>query len=273
MTLTTLCPAKINRFLSVGPPDGKGWHPLRTVFQAISLSDRLEVDFGSPSPGLQCSWPDLPAGNTLTKTLSLAQEAIQLPPLAIRLTKAIPAQSGLGGGSSDAAGLIRVLARWMPEAFPSYFQKEIAMSVGADVPFFLVGGRAKGEGYGEILTSLPDHPRRWLVIAQPEKGRSTPEAFRDLDAAPREWADWPDDETALYNDFERVAGCGSLELIEILLSLGCTQAGLTGSGSAVFGLTNSQADAESICSRLPEGLATFRTTCHTLSRQESLWMS
>ena len=130
MKLVVACPAKVNLFLSVGPPDATGYHPLRTVFQAISLFDELMIEIADRTEIL-CDWAGLPPENTLTKTLRLLQEIAILPPLRIYLNKRIPPQSGLGGGSSNAGGLIRAARKLVPsitdlEAFM------IARAVGAD---------------------------------------------------------------------------------------------------------------------------------------------
>lgn len=227
--MTIECPAKINTFLAVGPPDARGWHPLRTVFQAIDLADTLTIE-ESEGDETTFSIRDVPARNTVTEAVRLLREHVEIPPLRIHVEKRIPSESGLGGGSSDAAGVLRLLGRDLREET----LREIALKIGADVPFFLVGGRACAEGYGERLTPLPDLPERWLVLARPDEGCPTPEMFRRLDEKPRTFRDFPD-EDVLYNDFERVAPCASLDLIERLLVHGADDAALTGSGSVVFG--------------------------------------
>jgi 4-diphosphocytidyl-2-C-methyl-D-erythritol kinase len=236
------CPAKINSFLSVGPPDAKGWHPLRTIFEAISLYDVLTIHFGHKEPGIFCDWPGFPAENTLSKTLRLVSESVALPPMRIELEKNIPAQSGLGGGSSDAAGLLKLIHKIFPEALPDYFLKEVALSVGADVPFFLVGGRAKAEGYGEILTPLEDLPNEWAIVVQPRERVSTPDAFKLLDSIDREWHDF-DAADAGINHFELAAPPVCHEIKAELKAAGAEFSLLTGSGSAVFGLFGQDEEA------------------------------
>ena len=216
--------AKINPFLAVGPPDDRGWHPLRTIFQEIDLADTLTVE-RAEKDRVTFSVEGVPEANTLTRALDLIRESVDVPPVRIHVEKRIPAESGLGGGSADAAALLRHFG---------VRDLATALRIGADVPFFLVGGRARAEGYGEILTPLPDRPRRALVLARPEEGCPTAAMFRGLDAAPREFRAFPN-EDVLYNDFERVAPCASLDLVERLLVHGAQDAGLTGSGSVVFG--------------------------------------
>lgn len=268
MTRSILCPAKINSFLSVGPPDQKGWHPLRSIFEAISLCDVLTLHFGHKEPGIFCDWPDFPEENTLSKTLRLVSESVALPLMRIELEKHIPAQSGLGGGSSDAAGLLKLIHRIFPEALPDYFLKEVALSVGADVPFFLVGGRAKAEGYGEILTPLPDLPSEWVVVVQPEERVSTPSAFKMLDSVPREWHDFDSADEGI-NHFELAAPSVCLEIKAELRSLNAEFSLMTGSGSAVFGLFGQdQSAAQFACDKM-QGRHPFVWMGRTLTREES----
>ncbi|MBI5706859.1 MAG: 4-(cytidine 5'-diphospho)-2-C-methyl-D-erythritol kinase [Armatimonadetes bacterium] len=267
--LTVRCPAKVNLFLSVGPPDAIGYHPIRTVFQAVSLSDTLVISVADGPTRIECDWPGLPAENTLTKALRLAAEFTDLPSLSIRLDKSIPAQSGLGGGSSDAAGLIRALGVLTDGRLGPREQHEIACAVGADVPFFLVGGRAKGEGYGERLTPLPDTEPQSLLIVRPPIGVDTAAAYRGLDISPRAWHDFPENE-AFYNDFERVAPRESLEAREALLATGAKHALLCGSGSATFGVFPSATEAEAAAQRFAEKGTLHAWVARTLARNESL---
>lgn len=263
------CPAKVNWSLAVGPPDARGYHPLRTVFQAIGLFDILNIQIASTTE-VTCDWAGMPERNTLTRALSLAHEYAYLPPLHVHLTKRIPAESGLGGGSSDAAGLLRALATIAPEALTPHVCHEIAAAVGADVPFFLVGGRARGEGYGDRLTSLPDQLRTWLVIVRPNEGVATAEAYRRLDEIDYPWASPGENE--LFNDFERVAPCICGEIAERLQVHGAQGALLSGSGSAVFGVFDGPDAARQARDRLATELGFPAWVAPTLTRKESLWM-
>lgn len=278
--MKVLCPAKINTFLSVGPRDARGYHPIRTIFQAIGLFDELHIMPMGPGCGhsFVCDSAEVPSDNTVTKALRLLSEIAQVPPLHIELVKRIPAQSGLGGGSSDAAGLIRAINRFLPSPIADHHLMDVAVAVGADVPFFLVGGLALGEGYGEKLTPLPDQDVAHVVIVRPKVGVSTKEAYERLDAAPREWREFPTD-SAFYNDFERVMPCDSDDWIERLSVHGASEAHLCGSGSAVFGAFPGEVEASSAS----ELLRTEWTHCYgqsdgeipvwvtrTLTRSESL---
>ncbi|MBS1716654.1 MAG: hypothetical protein JSS72_02850 [Armatimonadetes bacterium] len=251
--------------MAVGPVDARGYHPIRTVFQTITLFDTLEVELADKT-SITCNWSDFPAENTLTKMLRLARE-IHCPELKIHLTKRIPAQSGLGGGSSDAVGVLKALERLSPVPLTPEHQMDFARAVGADVPFFLLGGTAKGEGYGEKLTPLPDGPTRWLVVARPDEGVDTAKAYKRLDETERPFKEFED---GLYNDFERVAPCGSLELIDRLRVHGASEAGLTGSGSAVFGWMPDQGSADKVADKLKREGWPYAEAARTLARSE-IW--
>jgi 4-diphosphocytidyl-2-C-methyl-D-erythritol kinase len=255
-----LCPAKLNLFLAVGKVDHRGYHPLRTIFQAISLFDELEIT-RSDKLTFECNDPSVPEDNTVTKVARLLMEVVDFPPVHIKLTKRIPVQAGLGGGSSDAAGVIRAARHFMSMAIPDHERRAIAKSVGADVPFFLVGGRAKGEGYGDKLTPI-EQKNEWYVVAQPEELCHTGQTFAKLDQLDFEWRDFPEDDI-LYNDFERVAPCGSLELIERLQVHGANDSGMTGSGSAVFGRFYTE-EAAKIAAKLLEREAPFVAVAQAL---------
>jgi 4-diphosphocytidyl-2-C-methyl-D-erythritol kinase len=268
------CPAKVNLFLSVGSPDASGYHSIRTVFQAVSLADELTIE-RSEEDVFGCSADWVPSDNTVTKTWRLAREYVDLPRLRVQLTKRIPAQSGLGGGSSDAAGFLRALETLTQGSFSTANAKEVAMAVGADVPFFLVGGCAVGEGRGERVTPLPERATKWLVIAMPcSESVSTQEAYRALDAVPHPWLDFPPDPWCpLVNDFRLVSPIASREAEQELASLGAETTGLSGSGAAVFGVFPSEDAAMEASQAAGESGWLEAWPCRTLTREESLWTS
>lgn len=265
MKFTLQCPAKINLFLSVGKPDASGYHPIRSIFQAVSLFDEITIESASEDTFV-CDSPDVPAENTVTKALRLVREVREVPPLRITLVKRIPSQSGLGGGSSDAAGLLRLIPRIAGE-LPWGHEQMVAEAVGADVPFFLVGGRARAEGYGERLTELPDGPVAHYVIHWPSCGVSTAAAYRALDAQDRPWRDYPDDDAPFFNDFEAIAPEPCHAAIARLKELGASRAALSGSGSAVFGELDSSESAANVAQEFGPNTWAVRS----LGRQESLW--
>ncbi|HEV2721960.1 MAG TPA: 4-(cytidine 5'-diphospho)-2-C-methyl-D-erythritol kinase, partial [Thermoanaerobaculia bacterium] len=135
--------AKINLGLRVTAKRADGYHDIETIFQTISLHDTLTF---TPAAALTltCDAPDIPADDT--NLVLRAARAAGAPPVSIALRKRIPAGGGLGGGSSDAAATLRALGR---------ADAEVALSLGSDVPFFLVGGTAYATGRGDALTPLP----------------------------------------------------------------------------------------------------------------------
>lgn len=275
MTVQAVSPAKVNLFLAVGPSDSIGYHPIRTVFQAISLADQITIE---PTQGnedhIESNWSDLPAENTLTKSLRLLRELVPVPPLKITLEKNIPSEAGLGGGSSNAAALLRAVDRFLKNSIEPYVLHDVAAAVGADVPFFLVGGLAQATGYGEKLTPLPDHTPLHFLIVKPSESVSTACAYRDLDAKPFEWRNFPTDPLdprSLYNDFERVAPCVCGEISDRLLTHGAFSALLSGSGSAVFGLFPDEMTARNAQIRIDAENLGQTFVCHSLDRAESLW--
>lgn len=265
MRVTVRCPAKVNTFLTVDRPDAHGYHPIRTILQAIGLYDELTID-DEGEPGFFCDSPDVPAENTVTKALRLVSEFVVHRPLRIELTKKIPSEAGMGGGSSDAAGLLRVINKFLPAPMEKPMLLDVALAIGMDTPFFLIGGRARGEHYGEVLSPLPDGDPEWLVLAKPAVGMASGPAYRALDEKAFPFLEFPEGDD-WHNDFERVAPCECLELIERLQVLGCDRAVLTGSGSAVIGRASDEADAERIADRLD---AHWVEVARTLTRAESL---
>jgi 4-diphosphocytidyl-2-C-methyl-D-erythritol kinase len=239
------------------------------LLQTVGLFDELDITTATRDE-IDCDWPDLPAENTVSKALRLLRELVPVRPLHITIHKRIPAQSGLGGGSSDAAGLIRAVQRMYPDYTSDQFAHEVAVAVGSDVPFFLVGGLARATGYGEKVDPLPDAPTKWLLIVKPDESVSTGAAYLQLDGSPREWSEFMNE---LYNDFERVAPSVCCEIAQRLQVHGALGAQLCGSGSAVFGLFDTEDDAQSAMSRIAsEGFETAWVT-RTLMREESLWTS
>jgi 4-diphosphocytidyl-2-C-methyl-D-erythritol kinase len=279
--------AKVNLGLAVIGRRTDGFHELRTVYQSISLADDIEVSLsrGPRSIDLQCSGIEVPAGGD-----NLAQRAAEAVTahcnidarVRIRLNKCIPTGSGLGGGSSDAAAVIRGLLAVSRKEMENSAVLRIASSLGSDVPFFLFGGTALGVGRGEEIYPLPEPARRSCVVIFPGVSISTREAYARLNAPLLTTQEAAHNielfcselnsrgATRLSNDFERVA----FELVpsladvkQVLLRCGASQAALSGSGSAVFGLFDSRKQATLAAERLSgKGLQVLLT--RTVSRRE-----
>jgi len=252
--LTVRCPAKVNLALRVIRRRGDGYHELDTVFQAIDLWDSLS---GVPSEQLtlKCDAPDLPVddSNLVLRAARLLSESVEgRPGAALELNKSIPRQAGLGGGSSDAAGALVLCAQlWGLDLDPLRLA-ELAGRLGADVPFFLSGGTARGRGRGDRIESLPPLAPVGLLLGVPPFGISTAEVFgavadkltlpRNGVSLPRLLAHkWPEGNDFRFatNDLEEVVFEGwpvLREFRDALLEVGAVQALLSGSGSTVYGI-------------------------------------
>ncbi|NIS29848.1 MAG: 4-(cytidine 5'-diphospho)-2-C-methyl-D-erythritol kinase, partial [Actinobacteria bacterium] len=180
MRLVAECPGKINLLLRVVDRRPDGFHELDTVFQTIDLRDRLEI---GPGEGLRliCDDPGIPCdeSNLVLRAVRLLERDVARRPLqaSLVLRKSLPAQAGLGGGSSDAAGALLLGCRfWGLEPSPEELER-LAAELGADVPFFLVGGTARGTGRGDRIEALEPLPETPLILGFPPFGVSTAEVF------------------------------------------------------------------------------------------------
>lgn len=261
-------PAKVNLFLAVRGVRPDGYHQLETIFQAIDLTDEIELDLLPEGIRVSSDHPDLPIGeeNLCRRAAALLQQRMASQKgVEIRLTKQIPIGAGLGGGSSNAAAVLRGLSRLWELDLKEHALQQLGASLGADVAFFLRGGTALGRGRGEFLSPLPT-PRLWLVIAWPKVALSTRLVYQAWDEQPSygavELAELAqaieaDDPAriagALRNDLEAATlrlcpACG--ELKRRLLAAGALGAMVSGSGSAVFGIAESASEAAEVAGRL-----------------------
>ncbi|HVT45377.1 MAG TPA: 4-(cytidine 5'-diphospho)-2-C-methyl-D-erythritol kinase [Thermoanaerobaculia bacterium] len=280
--ITVRSHAKINWLLRVLGRRDDGYHDIETIFQSISLHDRITIR-EAPSLELRCDDPSIPAGeqNLVVRAWRALHDRHRIPPVAIDLGKRIPAGGGLGGGSSNAAATLRALSRLF--ALPADELPEIALALGSDVPFFLVGGTALGEGRGEMLEPLPDIAPIPLLLLFPEERVPTGEAFAALraDGASVRRSDAgrlrriAGDPLAaareLTNDFESTvfARLPRLEeLKQMLLERGARWAGMTGSGSTIVGAFATEPARDAVIAELAAGIDAV--PAETISRSEAL---
>ena len=265
--------AKLNLTLDVLSKRDDGYHDLQSVMQTISLRDDIEIDIGTEKPWrLHCSDEDIPCDETnlAWKAAKVFFDALKLEPngIEIRITKRIPSQAGLGGGSADAAAVLRALNRHYDSPLSILALAELGSRVGSDVPFCVIGGTAMVEGRGERLRKLPDMPDCVFVVCKPAFSVSTPELYRKLDQTVI--AHHPNNmamESALlfgdpsklaqevYNVFVRVVTADHLELNyikSISNSYSSLAQQMTGSGSAVFAIMPSFEYAAVVCSMLKD---------------------
>ena len=187
MPTTVRSHAKVNLGLGIGAPRADGFHSLVTVYQTLELHDRVTVSAGpARETALRLTSNDLrvptDSRNTAWKMVALALEALGLTAkVEIHIEKRLPVQGGLGAGSANAAAALNGLEHELRLSLSGTDRMELAAEVGSDVPLFLLGGAVMGTGRGECVEAMPDLPATWCVIAVPEVGVSTPQAFRDWD--------------------------------------------------------------------------------------------
>ena len=265
--------AKINLTLDVLDQRPDGYHDLKSVMQTISIRDDVEIDVDTGKPWqLHCTMEGIP-----TDSRNLAWKAAEVfynatgkttTGLEIRITKRIPTEAGLGGGSADAAAVLRALNKHYGNPLSILALAEIGAQVGSDVPFCTICGTVMVEGRGERLRKLPDLPDCFFVVCKPDFSSSTPELYRKLDESVI--ARRPDNqamESALlagdlekvaenvWNVFDPVVTQDHLEINyikSIYNSYGGSGFQMTGSGSAVFCMVTEFEHAAVICSMLKE---------------------
>lgn len=272
MILTTKAPAKINLFLDVTAKRADGYHDIRSIMQTVDLCDTVTVESLDAASGvtdiiLTCSDPTLPCNekNLAHKAAVAFFGAVGMESYSCRIhiDKVIPMEAGLAGGSSDAAAVLRLLNELYGSPLSQDELCKTGASIGADVPFCIVGGTCLCEGIGEVLTQLPPMPDAHIVIARGGEGVSTPAAYCLVDER------WNNDFSVsggnidkitsalsagdlcgivggMYNIFEDVILPGhsvASRLKEIMLECGAVGAMMSGSGPSVFGIFLNKEDA------------------------------
>jgi 4-diphosphocytidyl-2-C-methyl-D-erythritol kinase len=246
-------PAKINLYLQVLGKRPDGYHEIDSLMQAIDLYDHITIE-KSDSIELECDDPSIPSdsSNLAFKAAALLQRAAYFPGARIILKKRIPSGSGLGGGSSDAAFVLRGLSQLYNLDLSAEQKKEIAGEIGSDVPFFLSSGQAIVEGRGEKIFPVKTPLDYGVIVITPPIMSSTADTYRKLKivltkSPPSTLLKRGIESSSFYrlmksfrNDLEEVVLVDIPELKnlkEILIEAGCLYSAVTGSGSAVFGIT------------------------------------
>jgi len=315
--------SKINLGLAIGPSRPDGFHALTTLYQTLDAHDLLTIDAHLLSNGktnitLKTNDARVPTDerNTVWKMLDKALTGKPSVEVRVHIEKRLPVQGGLGAGSANAAAALIGLERELNQQLAGAERLKIAAEVGSDVPLFLIGGAVLGLGRGEEVYPMPDLSETHCVVALPNVGVSTPQAFRDWDSRHAEsltqgyssdrlkelsralsaclcephssgvfslGEDRPGNpllalvRTGIANDFEEVVFRQHPSLGDIKRILVCSDhpeqaalyAALSGSGSAVFGLYETETAAKAAEERLSaNGIASMRTK--TLPR-EAYW--
>jgi 4-diphosphocytidyl-2-C-methyl-D-erythritol kinase len=258
--------AKVNYALDVLGLRADGYHEVSTVMQSISLCDEVEIERLAEGFELSVEPEEAEIGPPERNTAYIAWKMLQgltdeALAAGVTLRKGIPAGAGLGGGSADAAAVLIGLNELFDLGLRADELREVGARIGADVSFCISGGTALGEGVGDVLTSLPAPPAHHLVLAKPARSADTGKIYRAYDATRTESArsvepvvsalrskSVPALATAVGNDLALVARGVVPDVValerELLLS-GALGASMSGSGTAVYGVFDDEAAAES----------------------------
>jgi 4-diphosphocytidyl-2-C-methyl-D-erythritol kinase len=257
--------AKINLALVVGARRRDGKHEVLTIYQRISLFDRLEVRESEQAKVTGF------AGDTLVRRALDALTNGGGPRLGAHIDKRIPVAAGLGGGSADAAAALALGNQLLPGPLPSHRLDELARTLGADVPFFLRDGPQLGAGDGTELRALDLPQDYWALIVLPrdERKSSTAAVYERFDA--REGAEgFAERSAALLRTLERVRRARDLAALpandlasspiaDELRTLGAFRADVSGAGPAVYGLFIHREPARAAQARMRSVGATWLT--------------
>lgn len=274
-------PAKLNLHLEVYPKRSDGYHPIKSIFQTISLVDDLVVSLSGKSLScvVECDAMQLPVENTLTKTYRLfCQISGVTAGVRVKLTKRIPSGAGLGGGSSDAATFLLILNRMFDYPLGLNQLEEIANLVGSDVLFFLSGGVAVVTGRGDIVEPIKPREDFCIVVVYPDVHCSTPESYglvdeyfalgktvnetalQDLEKMYYE----PISEWRFLNTFTNPVATKFPVIFDVMKSLenlGADYVQMSGSGSTVFGVFSNFEVGKDACTNLKR----FWNKCYCLT--------
>ena len=277
MRATEKAYAKLNLTLEVGEKRSDGYHDLTSVMTSAGLYDTVTVET-LPTGGItvECDRADVPTddSNLAVKAAAAffagrkAAGDTRVRGCHIRLQKQIPMEAGLGGGSSDAAAVLRALRALYAPGLSEEELETIGARVGSDVPYCIRRGTVLCKGRGEEMTTLPDMPKCCYVIVKPKEAFSTGEMYREIDTqnpvrrhttdhliTGLVHGDLHEIAANLYNTFEGVIPPQSdvFAVRSALLRYGALNAMLSGSGSAVFGVFDTAEQAQKACAALQNG--------------------
>lgn len=252
-----LSPAKINLFLHVTGRRSDGYHDLLSLMCPVSLHDIIEFDFHADTLSIRCDHPEVPLNESnlayrAARLFFEQREAVMGIPadgVMLSIIKRIPIAAGLGGGSSNAATVLIGLNRFFGHPFSLETLKEMGLSIGADVPFFIYGKPAIATGIGEVLSPVQSLPQFYVILVNPGVAVSTGAVYKNLNLGLTNTQKINKEAffkvrnldlvRYLWNDLEKVTASKFPEILDIkeaLLSNGAEGALMSGSGPTVFGL-------------------------------------
>jgi len=279
--------AKINLTLDVTEKRPDGYHNIDSIFEELSLYDVITITItGSGKITVTCNIPEIPCNekNIVYKAAAefFSISGLNNPGINIDIQKNIPNQAGMGGGSTNAAGVLRLLNSMFNAGLSDEELMRSGLKTGADTPFFIRGGLARITGIGEIIEPLSPLPPHYIVIAKGGEGVSTPQAYREID----DLVSPPHQDTekilkavsegdlhslmnSCLNTFELVSIPDDIEIIKQIMkdhkTIGTM---MTGSGSAVFGIFTDKNDAENACAELKESFAFSGVYTNNFNRED-----
>jgi len=267
--------AKVNVGLQVNDQREDGYHNIHTVFQELELHDNIILKKQRKDWNIKINDSKIPTNETNTcirAYLALKERFPHIDGISISLNKNIPSGAGLGGGSSDAATVLKGLRKLFNLIIDDNILIKIAVTIGADVPFFLSGGTQIGNGIGNILTPISKPIKGFYLLIIPEIFISTAWAYDTLKKDLKDDIDRPNfahflesnniSNVIFDNDFERIVIPTYPKIGEIkegLLETGASYASLSGSGSTVFGIFDEEAKAKQAESHFQKQYQTFLT--------------
>lgn len=261
--------AKVNLVLEVVNRLENGYHELNMIMAPLNFYDVVDIEFASVTT-IESNAVYLPVDqrNTVIKAIELLRAKYQFQQqFNIKITKHIPTQAGLAGGSSDAASTIRILNKLLRLNMSLQDMLDIGKQVGADVPFCILNQPAVVRGIGEVLQPFELECDFWLVLVKPRKGVSTKLAFEALEGKDMvgghvnemkkalQSDDYPSVIANLFNTLEKPSIAMVPEIADIkdkLLAMGFDGALMSGSGSTVFGITRQEALANQASATLKQ---------------------
>lgn len=282
ITLYEKAYAKLNLTLDVGEKRADGYHDISSIMQPITLCDELTIHLDTGEPWqVRCSDASIPTGrkNLAYKAAKAFYQAAEADPngLTVEITKRIPAEAGLGGGSADAAAVLRALNQHTGNPFTEEQLEAIGLQVGSDVPFCIRNVTCLAEGRGERLMPVKPMPECFYVLVKPDFSVSTPDLYYRLDnmrvpAHPKteqmlramERGDLREIGCQLLNVFEYALLGDHPELAKIenaLENCGALGTSMTGSGAVMFGIfENFDFAATASMSLMQVGYQTYLST-------------